>query len=169
MPTVGNDWYPVVIDSYTTAEYADLDAYLASEYGLELLPGCGCSAVVPLATATQLLAENGINITVRDQPGLFKRNNGGNNGLLVDKKGQAVYFMGGSTQYVCLYATDNPSEMDPTSSSSAAAADLVNSFGLGTQLANIPGEGVPIVIDGITYQVHEVGNGFSLSPDPPAW
>lgn len=64
MPTVGNDWYPVKIDSYLTAEYADLDAYLASEYGSELLPGCGCSSVVPLATATQRLADNGINITV---------------------------------------------------------------------------------------------------------
>lgn len=66
MPTVGTDWYPVKIDSYLTAEYESLDAYLASEYGSELLPGCGCSAVVPLATATQRLAENGIYITVHD-------------------------------------------------------------------------------------------------------
>ena len=63
-PEVGNDWYPVVIDSYTTAEYESLDAYLASQYGQIFLASCGVSALVPLATATQRLAENGINITV---------------------------------------------------------------------------------------------------------
>lgn len=71
MPTVGTDWYPVVIDSYTTAEYADLDAYLASEYGSELLPGCGCSAVVPLETAVARLSDNDINITVHDDNLLY--------------------------------------------------------------------------------------------------
>lgn len=65
-PVVGNDWYPVVIDSYMTAEYESLDAYIASEYGQILLSSCGVSALVPLATAIQRLAENGINITVVD-------------------------------------------------------------------------------------------------------
>lgn len=63
-PEMGNDWYPLVIDRYTTAEYKSLDAYLASEYGKILLASCGVSALVPLATATQRLADNGINITV---------------------------------------------------------------------------------------------------------
>lgn len=63
-PEVGNDWYPIAIDSYRTAEYESLDAYLASEYGKIFLASCGVSALVPLATATQRLAENGINITV---------------------------------------------------------------------------------------------------------
>lgn len=65
-PEVGNDWYPIVIDTYRTAEYESLDAYLASEDGQATLQGCGVTALVPLATATQRLAENGINITVHD-------------------------------------------------------------------------------------------------------
>lgn len=63
-PEVGNDWYPIVIDGYWTAEYESLDAYLASEYGQDFLAYCGVSALVPVATATQRLADNGINITV---------------------------------------------------------------------------------------------------------
>ena len=63
-PEVGNDWYPIAIDTYRTAEYANLDAYLASEYGQIFLAYSGVSALVPVATATQRLADNGINITV---------------------------------------------------------------------------------------------------------
>ena len=63
---VGNDWYPVKIAEYITSEFPTLDAWLASEYGQSLFQGCGVTSLVPLATATQLLAENGINITVHD-------------------------------------------------------------------------------------------------------
>lgn len=61
---VSNDWYPVKITEYITSEFSTLEAWLASEYGQFLYEGCGVSAVVPLATATQRLADNGINITV---------------------------------------------------------------------------------------------------------
>lgn len=43
-----------------------MDAYIASENGQATLQGCGVTALVPLATATQRLADNGINITVHD-------------------------------------------------------------------------------------------------------
>lgn len=63
-PTVGTDWYPVDLDVYDNQEYASVDAFIASEYGQATLQGCGVTALVPLATATQRLADNGINITV---------------------------------------------------------------------------------------------------------
>lgn len=170
MPTtVGTDWYPVVIDSYTTAEYADLDAYLASEYGSELLSGCGCSAVVPLATAVARLADNDINITVHVKQGLYKRDSGGTNGLLVDKNGQAVYFTSGSNNYVLRFATANPGTLIPTDENDTVVGALIHNYGIGTHLANIPGAGDDIVIDGITYAVFEVSDGITLTPDPPAW
>lgn len=64
-PTVGNDWYPVNLDQFDNQNYASVDAYIASENGKATLQGCGVTALVPLATATQRLAENGINITVK--------------------------------------------------------------------------------------------------------
>ena len=63
-PAVGNDWYPIAIDTYRTAEYENLHAYLASEYGKIFLASCHISTLVPVATATKRLADNGINITV---------------------------------------------------------------------------------------------------------
>lgn len=63
-PEVGNDWYPVDLDGYDNQVYASVDDYIASKSGQDTLQGCGVTALVPLATATQRLAENGINITV---------------------------------------------------------------------------------------------------------
>ena len=84
-PEVGNDWYPVVIDSYTTAEYESLDAYIASEYGQILLASCGVSALVPLDTAIQRLADNGINITVRLVGTMIEIRNNDNTSTLFGK------------------------------------------------------------------------------------
>ena len=169
MPTVGTDWYPVVIDSYTTAEYADLDAYLASEYGSELLPGCGCSAVVPLETAVARLADNDINITVHVKQGLYKRDSGGTNGLLVDKNGQAVYFMGGQTTYVLRYATATPQILIPTDENDTVVGALIHNYGIGSELPSSPSDGGVYTIDGITYTLSEMSSGYSFTPDPPAW
>ena len=169
MPTVGTDWYPVVIDNYVTAEYADLDAYLASEYGQDLLTGCGVSAVVPLETAVARLAENDINITVHGKEGLYKRDSGGANGLVVDKNGQAVYFMGGQVTYVMRYVTATPRDCIPTDANDETVAGLVNSFGIGTQLPDSPSDGGVYTIDGITYTLSEMSSGYSFTPDPPAW
>lgn len=166
---MGNDWYPIAIDNYTTAEYANLDAYLASEYGQIFLASCGVSALVPLATATQRLANNGINITVHDKQGLYKRDSGGTNGLVVDKNGQAVYFISGNVNYFLMFATANPATLLPTDENVVVVGALVHDYGIGTQLTTIPAAGNDIVIDGITYEVHEVQDGLTLTPDPPAW
>lgn len=146
-----------------------MDAYIASEDGQATLQGCGVSALVPLETATQRLADNGINITVHDKQGLYKRDSGGANGLVVDKNGQAVYFTSGNVNYFLMFATANPATLMPTNENVTVVGALVHDYGIGTQLATIPAAGNDIVIDGITYEVFEVQDGLTFTPDPPAW
>lgn len=146
-----------------------MDAYIASEEGQATLQGCGVSALVPLATATQRLADNGINITVHDKQGLYRRDSGGANGLIVDKNGQAVYFMGGETTLVLRYDTATPRDCTPTNANDAVVVGLINSFGIGTQLPSPPSDGGVYVIDGINYNISETSSGYYFIPDPTAW
>lgn len=168
-PEVGNDWYPVVIDSYTTAEYENLDAYLASEYGKILLASCKVTALVPLATATQRLADNGINITVHDKKGLYTRDAGGSNGLVVDKEGRAVYFKGGDDNFVLRFSVTKPNVLTPTKEDEAIVAALVQEYGLGTQLPQPLGNGTVFNIDGISYTSNQNSDGFYFTPALSAW
>lgn len=101
--------------------------------------------------------------------GLYKRDSGGTNGLVVDKNGQAVYFTTGNVNYFLMFATANPATLLPTDKNVAVVGALVHDYGIGTQLATIPAAGNDIVIDGITYQVFEVQDGITLTPDPSAW
>lgn len=168
-PTVGNDWYPVNLDEFDNQDYASVDAYIASENGQDTLQGCGVSALVPLATAIQRLADNGINITVHEKKGLYMRNSGGAYGLIVDKNGQAVYFTSQGSRYVQRYNTSGTGDFIPTVESDVTVATLVNSYGLGIELSQAPGQGVTYNIDGITYSVEERQDGMFLNPNPPAW
>lgn len=167
-PTVGNDWYPLDLDVYDNQEYASVDAYIASEEGQATLQGCGVTALVPLATATQRLAENDINITVRQ--GLYTRSNaGGNNGLLVDKAGRAVYFTDSGTNLVFSFSVSNPNELFPVDEHTASIAALVQTYGLGTQLPQPPESGTVYNIDGISYTVYEGTSGLYFTPEPSEW
>lgn len=170
MPTVGTDWYPVVIDSYTTAEYADLDAYLASEYGSELLPGCGCSAVVPLETAVARLADNGINITVHDRQGAYRRFLSENVGVLVDSDGKCVIWrVPGDTDYVVpTTATANQFTLSPKTETSSTA--VIAAFGEGPLIDFEPGVGRNFAISGTNYTITEAAEGIiTLNPTPSNW
>lgn len=167
-PTVGNDWYPVNLDNYDNQEYASVDAYIASKDGQATLKGCGVSALVPLDTAIQRLAENDINITVHQ--GLYMRSNaGGNKGLLVDKAGRAVYFTDKGSNLVFWFSVSNPNELFATDDHTASIAALVQAYGLGTQLSQPPESDTVYNIDGISYTVHEGGSGIYFTPEPSAW
>ena len=145
-----------------------MDAYIASEGGKATLQGCGVSALVPLATAIQRLAENGINITVRQ--GLFLRSSGGvENGLLVDKAGRAVYFKSGGTNNVFIFFVTNPNELSPVDEKTGTIAALVQEYGLGTQLPQAPSDGTVYNIDGISYTARASSDGFYFTPAPSAW
>ena len=91
-PTVGTDWYPVDLDVFDNQEYASVDAFIASEDGQATLQGCGVSALVPVATAIQRLADNGINITVHDDQLYYL----GDVFAAVNKQGQMLIRTGGS-------------------------------------------------------------------------
>lgn len=167
-PTVGNDWYPVVLDEFDNQDYASVDAYIASKDGQDTLKGCGVSALVPLATAIQRLADNGINITVRQ--GLYVRSNaGGNYGLVVDKAGRAVYFISESANYVLRFSVTNPNVLQPTEENNATVSELVQSYGLGTQIQPVPDSSTVYKIDGISYTLAEGNDSFYFTPEPPAW
>lgn len=161
-PTVGNDWYPVVIDSYMTAEYESLDAYLASEYGQIFISSIGVSALVPLATATQRLAENGINITVIEPEMLFNRfDPEGAAYLLVNKRGQLVYLTEGDNQSFFLYDEDiqgykaiGPTQVDPVLSD-------WGSVYLGQWTA---GQDKTVTVDGVRYTFTAQGSYYTLTP-----
>ena len=145
-----------------------MDAYIASENGKATLQGCGVSALVPLATAIQRLAENDINITVRQ--GLYVRSNaGGNYGLVVDKSGRAVYFIQGSANNVLRFSVTNPNALQPIGENNATVAELVQAYGLGTQLQPAPGTSTVYNIDGISYTLAEGNDGLYFTPEPPAW
>lgn len=162
MPTVGTDWYPVVIDSYTTAEYADLDAYLASEYGSELLPGCGCSALVPLATAIQRLADNDINITVIEPQTLFNREFDGADGpLLVNSQGQLVYFTEGDNKTFFLGESDAQRYFMAIEDNIQPIIEAWGSSSLGTWTA---GSSKTVTVDGVSYTFTPVDDTCTLTP-----
>lgn len=168
-PEVGNDWYPIVIDSYTTAEYESLDAYLASEYGQIFLSSCGVSALVPLATAIQRLADNDINITVHDRQGAYRRYVAGN-GALVDSDGKCVIWkVPGDTDYVVLAtATANQFTLSPKTGSSSTA--VIAAFGEGTMISTEPAVGIREVISGTTYTITSTeGEIITLNPTPANW
>lgn len=164
-PTVGNVWYPLDLDVYDNQEYASVDAYIASEEGQATLQGCGVTALVPLATATQRLADNGINITVRQ--GLYVRSNGGQYGLLVDKEGK---FIGDSDQYNQPFRVDIAnSNFQPIADTDPTIAAMVTEYGRSSLNITTPGAGWRQTIDGITYNGGETSSGLTLSPWPPMW
>ena len=146
-----------------------MDAYIASENGQATLQGCGVTALVPVATAIQRLAENGINITVHDKKGLYTRDAGGNNGLVVDKEGRAVYFKAGDDNIVIRYSVTTPNVLIPTKEDEATVAALVQEYGLGTQLPQSLGNGTVYNIDGISYTSNQNSDGFYFTPAPSAW
>ena len=164
-PTVGNDWYPVNLDNYDNQEYASVDAYIASEYGQATLQGCGVTALVPLATAIQRLAENDINITVRQ--GLYIRSNGGQYGLLVDKEGK---YVGDSSSYGQPFRVNIAnSAMEPIADTDPTVASMVAEYGRSALLISTPGAGWSQTIDGILYTGGESAGGLTLTPWPPTW
>ena len=167
-PTVGNDWYPVVLDEFDNQEYASVDAYIASENGKATLQGCGVSALVPLETAIQRLAENGINITVHKK-GLYRRYNGGSYGVLVDGSGRTVVNKLGGNNYV-FRSTSNTDVVTMLLGSDQTVSEVVQEFGIGTELSFEPDPSSHFVVDGITYTIlTQESSEFTISPNPPAW
>lgn len=147
-----------------------MDAYIASEEGQATLQGCGVSALVPLATATQRLADNDINITVHVREGAYRRFASENVGALVDSDGKcAIWRIPGDSDYVVLTTTTaNRFTLSPKTETSAAT--LIAAFGEGSIIAREPGVGATIEVSGITYTITEASEGFiSLTPTPPNW
>lgn len=102
--------------------------------------------------------------------GLYVRSNaGGNYGLVVDKNGQVVYFTGGNTKYVLRFDVMNTNVLSPTDKNNVTVAELVQSYGLGTQLPEIPQTGSVYNIDGISYEVGESGITIYFTPAPSVW
>lgn len=146
-----------------------MDAYIASEEGQATLQGCGVSALVPLETATQRLAENGINITVHDKQGLYRRYNGGDYGVLVDASGRTVVNKLQSRNFV-FRCTSNTDALTMLSSDDQTIAEVVQEFGTGTEIILEPDPGSHFVVDGITYTIAtQQGSELTITPNPPAW
>lgn len=109
---------------------------------------------------------------MHDKKGLYTRDAGGSNGLVVDKAGRAVYFTGGSTNFVLRFATANTNVLYPTAANDASVSGLIESYGLGTQLPETPHDGSVFNIDGISYAVRESGeitDTISFTPAPSVW
>ena len=159
---MGNDWYPVVIDSYTTAEYESLDAYLASEYGKILLASCGVSALVPVDTAIQRLADNDINITRHDFQTLFNRLEPGvGNWYLVNEQGKLVNFTEGEEPTFFLWYPDAQRyAMVPYGQVSSLASQW-KMASLGTWTA---GQNKTVTVDGVKYTFAFQNDYYILTP-----
>lgn len=146
-----------------------MDAYIASEDGQATLQGCGVSALVPLAIATQQLAENGINITVHDKKGLYRRYNGGDYGVLVDGSGRTVVNKLQNRDFV-FRSTSNTDAITMLQSSDQTVAEVVQEFGTGTEVSFEPDPSSHFVVDGITYTIAtQEGSELTITPNPPAW
>lgn len=146
-----------------------MDAYIASEEGHATLQGCGVSALVPLATATQRLAENDINITVHETKGLYRRYNGGEYGVLVDGSGRTVVNKIENLNFV-FRSTSNTDAVTMLQSSDQSVAEVVQEFGTGTEVSFTPDPSSHFVVDGITYTIAtQEGSELTITPNPPAW
>ena len=142
-----------------------MDAFIASEDGQATLQGCGVSALVPLATAIQRLADNGINITVRQ--GLYVRSDGGQYGLLVDKEGK---YVGDSDQNNRPFRVNIAnSSLEPIADTDPTVASMVAEYGKSTLNIRTPVIGWSQTIDGIRYTGDEAAEGLVIRPWPPTW
>lgn len=142
-----------------------MNAYIASENGKATLQGCGVTALVPVETAIQRLADNGINITVRQ--GLYVRSNGGQYGLLVDKEGK---FVGDSNNYGQPFRVDiAKSTLTPIADTDPTIASMVAEYGRSSLNFPTPGGGWSQTVDGIKYTGTESPQGISILPWPPTW
>lgn len=161
-PTVGNDWYPLDLDVFDNVEYASVDAYIASEEGQATLQGCGVSGLVPLETAVARLADNGINITVVQNPTLFNRQSL-TAPVLVNQQGKACVFSG-STPHALVYneADDSYNVVDMGDSNYNHIAE---EYGV-VQIGAWPGFNTfTLDVDGVSYTFTYVsGTNFKLSP-----
>ena len=161
-PTVGTDWYPVDLDVFDNQEYASVDAFIASEDGKATLQGCGVTALVPLETAIQRLADNGINITVIVPQKLFNRlETGVGNLYLVNEQGQLVNFIEGEKPTFFLWEPDAQRYAMVDYNQVSSLATQWNMASLGTWKMD---QVKTVTVDGVEYTFTAQGSYYTLTP-----
>ena len=137
-------------------------AYIASENGQATLKGCGGSALVPVATAIQRLAENDINITVIVPQTLFNRQfNQSDTTFLVNEQGQVVYFIDGENSLIFIWDNDRQRYSVVPREEHQEAVEAWGSLSLGTWTY---GQDKTVTVNGVRYTFTAQGNYYTLTP-----
>ena len=139
-----------------------MDAYIASESGQATLQGCGVTALVPLATAIQRLADNGINITVIIPVALFNRTDSSSgNTYLVDKRGSLAYMDENSQPYAFQLDSQTGNYNNPVMSQLPFP---VQAWGMSKIGDWTHGQTTVVTVDGVSYTFTPVDGAYTLTP-----
>lgn len=139
-----------------------MDAFIASEDGKATLQGCGVTALVPLATAIQRLADNGINITVKEPQTLLNRKfDQSDTTFLVNEQGQVVYLIDGENNLIFTWDNDRQRYSALPREEHSDAVQAWGSSSLGTWSY---GQDKTVTVNGVRYTFKAQSNYYTLTP-----